>query len=392
MPQPIPKKLKEKRPELVKNKTFNTLLVDGSNILEIVSKADRKVSPFTGKVIGGIFSFLLQIKIMLQKANFRYVYVFWDGPNSGQLRHNLYSEYKANRDKEYDESNLSDYMKEVNARVKAMEDYFYKKRKKSPEKEKADKTDKEIFHWQRDILIQCLDELCIRQCLCPITEADDLIGYYVAHKRDNEKIVIETNDMDMTQLISDTVIVYRSMKKSFVNSRNYLDEIGIDYRNILLKKTIIGDTSDNIKGIKGVGEPTLMKNFPELKERKVTLDEIISKARLINEERAKGKKKPLKWAENIYNRVTDGVQGTEIYNINNAIIDLHNPLMTDEAKQTLDDLMYAPMDCSDRNMSNLYTILKENGVDDLMDQSRFGNFFMEFQYLIDKEKNNRPID
>lgn len=387
MPQPIPNKLKEKRPELVRNRTFNTLLVDGSNILEICSKKDRKVSPFTGKIIGGIFQFLLQLKIMMKKANFRYVYVFWDGYNSGQLRYNLYSQYKENRDKTFDDSGLSDYMKAVNSRVQGMKQYFSKKKHTKEEKD-----DKALFHWQREIIISCLEELCVRQCLCDITEADDFIGYYVAHKKENERIVIESNDMDLTQLISDSVIIYRPMKKSFVTSKNSVEELGIDYHNILLKKMLTGDTSDNIKGIKGLGDPTLMKNFPELLQREVTLDEVISKARKINEERAKGKKKPLKWAENIYNKITDGLQGEKIYEINRKIIDLSNPLMTDEAVSTIDGMMYAPMDCSNRNMTNLYNILKENGVDDLMDHSRFSNFFVEYNYLIDKEKNNRPID
>ena len=119
MPQPIPKRIKENKPELCK-KSFNTLLIDGSNILELSSLGDNTVSS-DGKPIGGIFQFFLQLKLLLQKGNFRYVYVFWDGKNSGQLRYNLNRDYKANRDKDFEEEGLSDYMKEVNKRI----DYMY---------------------------------------------------------------------------------------------------------------------------------------------------------------------------------------------------------------------------------------------------------------------------
>lgn len=387
MPQPIPKRIKENKPELCK-KSFNTLLIDGSNILELSSLGDNTVSS-DGKPIGGIFQFFLQLKVLLQKGNFRYVYVFWDGKNSGNLRYNLNRDYKANRDKDFEEEGLSDYMKEVNKRVKFMQNKFFKK--EDPVKLQEKQKHKEIFYWQRDIIMQMLEELFIRQCVCDKTEADDFIGYYVSHKKSNEKIVIVSNDRDLTQLISDDVIVYVQSLKAFVNTRNHTDIMGYNYQNVVLKKMICGDASDNIKGIKGVGEKTLLTNFDEIKKRKVTLEEVIEKAKSINEERVKNKKKPLKWAENIVNRVTDGCQGEKIYEINEKIIDLKKPLMTDEAKDLLESIMYAPIDPTDRNMENLYNIIINYNIDKLKDPTTFGNFFSEFMYIIDKEKKNLPI-
>lgn len=384
MPQPIPKRIKDNSPELCKQ-TFNTLLIDGSNLLELSSLGDKTVSS-SGKQIGGIFQFFLQIKMLLQKGNFRYIYVFWDGKNSGNLRYNINKEYKANRDKEFEEDNLSDYMKEVNRKVDFMQNIFLKKQ--DPVKLQERKKQKEIFYWQRDIVIQMLEELFIRQCVCDKTEADDFIGYYVSHKKDNEKIVIVSNDRDLTQLISDDVIIYVQSLKDFINVKNHTKIMGFNYQNVVLKKMLCGDASDNIKGIKGFGEKTLLKNFEEFKQRKVTLEEVISKAKDINEKRICEKKKPLKWAENIVNRVTDGCQGEKIYEINEKIIDLKNPLMTDEAKETLDEIMYAPIDPTDRNMENLYKIIIDNDIDMLKDATVFGNFFSEFMYYIDKEKKN----
>lgn len=388
MPQPIPKRIKENKPELCKQ-TFNTLLVDGSNILELSSLGDKTISS-SGKPIGGIFQFCLQLKILLQKGNFRYVYVFWDGNNSGNLRYNLNREYKANRDKEFEDDDLSDYMKEVNKKISNMYSYF-KKKQKDPVKLEEQKKHKEIFYWQRDVLMEMLEELFIRQCVCDKTEADDFIGYYVSHKKDNEHIVIVSNDRDLTQLISEDVIVYVQSLKTFVNTKNHTDIMGYNYQNVVLKKILCGDASDNIKGIKGLGEKTLFNNFEEFKKRKVTLEEVIEKASKINEQRISEKKKPLKWAENIVNKVTDGCQGEKIYDINEKIIDLHNPLMTDEAKEVIEGMMYAPIDPTDRTMENLYNIIVKYDIDTLKDATTFGNFFSEFMYLIDKEKKNLPI-
>lgn len=384
MPQPIPKKIVDEKPEVAK-KTFNTLLIDGSNILEVSCAADKTISS-TGKPIGGVFQFFLQLKILLQKGNFRYVYVFWDGEQSGLLRAKLCNSYKANRDKNYSLNDESEYMKAVNAKVASMQRYFSGKQDpiKLAEKEKQ----KQIFYWQRDVISQMLEELFIRQCVCDYTEADDFIGYYVSHKKENEKIVIVSNDRDLTQLIAEDVIIYIQSMKKFVNTKNHTDIIGYNYSNVLLKKVLCGDNSDNIKGIRSLGEKTFFTNFSEVKERKVSLNEVIEKATKINQERIANKKKPLKWAENVVNAVTDGCQGDKIYEINTKIIDLKNPLMPNEAKVMMGDLMYAPIDPTDRTMENLYKIILDNDIDPIKDYTKFGAFFSEFMYLIDKEKKN----
>lgn len=387
MKQVVPKKIINEQSDKLKI-TFNTLLVDGSNLLLLSSSGDKTLSS-SGTEIGGIFQFFLQLKLLLQKGNFRYVYVFWDGKDDGILRKKIYFDYKANRDKEFEDDNLSDYMKEVNKRVKFMQNKFFKK--EDPVKLQEKQKHKEIFYWQRDIIMQMLEELFVRQCVCEETEADDFIGYYVSRKKPNEKIVIVSNDRDLTQLIAEDVIVYVQSLKAFVNTKNHTDIMGYNYQNVVLKKMICGDTSDNIKGIKGVGEKTLLTNFDEIKKRKVTLEEVIEKAKTINEERVKNKKKPLKWAENIVNRVTDGCQGEKIYEINEKIIDLKKPLMSTEAKELLESIMYAPIDPTDRNMENLYNIIIEYNIDKLKDPTTFGNFFSEFMYLIDKEKKNLPV-
>ncbi len=164
--------------------------------------------------------------------------------------------------------------------------------------------------------------------------------------------------------------------------------MGYHYSNVLLKKMLCGDSSDNIKGVKGLGEKTLFDNFPEILERKVTLDEVIKHAEEINRNRISEKKKPLKWAENIINGITDGMQGNRLYEINRKIIDLRNPLMTTESIDLIESFMYAPMDMEGRSMENLYRIIVDNDIDDLKNENAFANFFVDYKYLIDKEKKN----
>ena len=103
-------------------------------------------------------------------------------------------------------------------------------------------------------------------------------------------------------------------------------------------------------------------------------------------QRKADKKKPLKWTENIINRVTDGIQGEDIFEINEKIINLRKPLLTPEAVEQIDSMMYAPLDPDGRSLQNLYNIILSYGIDELKDSNKFGNFFIEFKYLIDKEE------
>lgn len=263
-----------------------------------------------------------------------------------------------------------------------------KRREENPDKYQQKLKDKEVFHFQREVVMKCLEELFVRQCISNGVEADDFIGYYVVHKKPNERIVILSGDRDLTQLIQKDVIVYcpSTNMKTFLNIDNHKDLIGYRAENVLVKKIICGDASDNIKGIKGVGEETLLKYFPELKEREVHLEEILERSKQMIEERKANKKKPLKWTENIVNRVTDGIQGEDIFEINEKIINLRKPLLTPEAVEQIDSMMYAPLDPDGRSLQNLYNIILSYGIDELKDSNKFGNFFLEFKYLIDKEE------
>ena len=362
-------------------KSVYSLLVDGNSLLKL-SLVDTRMNS-KGEEYGAVFLFLKLLGNLLQKKDFNHCIVCWDGYGSGVLRYNIYSEYKANRDKHYDLiGGETEYDRKINEYVRKVMNYHKSKKKEV----KRDETDDEIFQRQRSILQNILENLYIRQFMFDEVEGDDLVAYYVKNKRENEKVVIVSGDKDLTQLIKDDVIVYNPRIKDFITSKNSVDKIGITYENIVLQKIICGDSSDNIKGIKGIGEQTLLKLFPELKTEKSDIKAVIERSKQLLNERKEQKKKPLKTLENIVNSITDGVQGKDIYEINRKIIDLSEPLLTDEAKKSMDEEMYGKMS-DDRDMTHVYGIIAENDMHDMLNEKIFGSIFGMFERIIKMEKN-----
>lgn len=389
MAQPVRKNIADLHPELSEKSTY-TLLVDGTNVLRL-SFADTRINT-DGVHYGGVFQFLLQLKIMLMKKEFDYVYVFFDDENSGILRYQIYNEYKANRDKKYgnhqNEEELSDYMKAYNANLKTMQNAIYGKTKKhKADKPLSDqeKLVKENFAREREILMRYFNELYIRWIFDDDTEGDDLIAYYVKNKKPSDKVVIVSADEDLTQLISETVCIYNPRLKTFVSHKNFKELKGFVHENVVLKKIFCGDTSDNIGNIDGLSENRLYELMPEIKERPVTINEVKERASQKIQERKDSKKKPLKWHENIVNGVSKRNYNGDFYEINDKIINLSNPLLTDAAKEEMDATMYAPMDIEDRSLNNLYSYILEDNITDLKNNDRFSNFFSTFKPLIDRE-------
>lgn len=387
MAQPIKKIVKEAH-NITETKIY-TLLVDGNNLLRLSMKDDKVNTK--GEHYGGVFQFLLQLRMMLQKKSFDYVYVFFDGHCSGLKRYKIYNGYKANReDKNYslieNFENLSDYGKAYEEKLKSMQNYLFGKNKK---KEKSDlqKFIDENFSRERDLLLKYFNELYIRWFFDDeeSTEGDDYIAYYVKNKKPDEKIVIMSTDHDLTQLISDTVCVYDHMIKKFITKDNIQEIRGIPVENVVIEKIICGDTSDNIKNIEGVSQNRLHELIPEIEKRPVTINEIRQRAKEKINERLAEKKKPLKWHENIVNGVTKGNYNGDFYEINRKIIDLSNPLISDYAKAELESTMYNVQDPEGRSFNNIYQYIVEDDLTELLDENKFSGFFEPFKSLTNKE-------
>ena len=390
MPQPIKKKIQETHPEMIQEKPFYTLLVDGNSLL-FSCMADPKVNS-DGIHYGGVFQFLLQLKMIMSKREFDYIYVFFDNEFSGVLRWQIYPQYKANRDKHYENYGVSDYMKAVNAKVHSMMSYFNQKNgtaKKNNDRKKSD-WDKFIdanFDRERDILCKYFNELYIRWNIDEVTEGDDQIAYYCLHKKPNEKIYIISADMDLAQLLADDICIYNQKEglKKFITNKNFYENFGYDYRNVLVKKVFTGDSSDNIGNISLLSEDGFFKLMPEAKKREITIEEVKDRAQRLIDERISEKKKPLKLHENIVNGVSNKEYAGDFYEINKKIIDLKHPLLSDEAKEEMDAMMHAPQDPEGRSFKNLSEMIREDNIEELMGDTKFASFFVPFKSFADRE-------
>lgn len=358
-----------------------TLIVDGSSVL----KASLVSSKYNedGLEYGAITNFFNIIRKVIVARDFSKCYVFFDDNKSGQLRADIYPLYKANRDKNYD-INSSDYDKQIQKFVKYVLEKSKQKKKAIAKDTKEDENER--YRRSRQVILDICEELYIRAYMSEYVEADDLCAYVVKHKKPNEKIYIISGDRDLAQLIADDVALYVLQTKKFVIPSNCVAEIGCTQENIVLKKIFCGDASDNIVGIKGVGEKTFFSLFPQAKTTKMSVEDVIESAKRINEERIKEKKKPLKSCENIINCVTDGIQGNKLYEINQKIISLDNPMLTKEAENFMKDFIRLPLDSEGRSFENLYKIILNNKINDLLADGKVGDFFSAFNALIYREK------
>ena len=407
MSQPVRQTIQATHPELGA-KPFYTLIIDGNNLLR-QSMADEKVN-VDGLHYGGIFQFLLQIRMMLTSDyKYDYVYVVFDDTDSGILRYQIYNEYKANRDKNYARhlmeggtGEVSDYWRRLNRTIKGMEKAIYNKsqkrrraeerdmneeeRKAHEERQKKKEIVDENFERERNLIMMYCIELSIRVLFDDKTEGDDFIAYYVQHKKPEERIVIVSTDNDLTQLISPTVAVYNRFLKKYLNVKNFKKIKGYPVENVTLKKIFCGDASDNIGNIKGLSEKRLMELMPEIAERPVTVEEVKQRAQEKIDERIQEKKKPLQWHENIIHGVSNKEYEGDFYDINRRIIDLSQPLLTESAERDIEAMMYAPLEPDEKSFSNLYTMAKRDKIEDLVDPNKFSNFFVPFKELADREK------
>ena len=106
-------------------------------------------------------------------------------------------------------------------------------------------------------------------------EADDVIGHIAKHVlgEDDECYIVST-DKDFLQLVDEKTFVFSPTKKKLYNRELVKSEWGMYPQNLLLFRTLDGDNSDNVPGVKGCGLKTVLKRFPELSEdREITFDE-----------------------------------------------------------------------------------------------------------------------
>lgn len=343
---------------------LNTLLVDGNALFKTGFFGASSEFNSHGVHVGGIYQFITVLRKLLNENLFHQVYVFWDGTFSGKLRYNIYEEYKSARGKDFINGTHPVDQEEVRQKLR---------------------------------ISKYLDELFIRQIMDEIVESDDYIAYYCKTKKEHETITICTNDGDMAQLINHGIQVYfcSPQIKNYVTTENFNTYFEFKLENAALVKSIIGDTSDSIRGIKRLGEPTLLKLFPELTKRKVTLEEILISADKQQQERLSNKKKPLAVLDSIITGTTtktnengetvDHVMGMEFYERNWKLVNLKEPMMTETGLARLEEYLDATLDPEGRGIKNAYTLMKEDGIDRIVGESRYADYLIPFKKLMERE-------
>lgn len=108
-------------------------------------------------------------------------------------------------------------------------------------------------------------------------EADDIIGTFaqVCDKK-NYKGLIISSDKDLLQLISANVEIKLLKSKDYIryNLDSFRKDYGIEPINIIDLKALMGDSSDNIPGVKGIGEKTALKLLHDFKDLKGVYDNL----------------------------------------------------------------------------------------------------------------------
>ena len=326
-----------------------TLLVDGNNLLKIGFHGVKDYFN-KGEHIGGLWHFLNTIRRFIEESNYNKVVVFWDGNHSTSQRRILYPKYKLNRRPSDNE---------------LKEESFYK---------------------QKQRIKEYLEEMFVRQVEFENAEADDLIAYYCKISEGEQKTIF-SGDRDLTQLISEEVMIYSPNTKKYYKKGDMikLHDIEIPHYNVKTVKILTGDSSDNIDGIFYLGEKTLIKLFPELLEELVQIPYILERSNnLLKEEKGNIALQNL-----LSGKTKEGIFGDEFFVINQKLVDLDEPLLNDEEKELVGLYYSESMDPDGRGHRNLIRMMMEDGFFKYLPKGddAWVNFLKPFLKLTRKEKS-----
>lgn len=116
---------------------------------------------------------------------------------------------------------------------------------------------------------ELLTNMGIKYYECDNYEADDIIGTFAKYCDEEEDFIgtIVSSDKDLLQLISHDVDIKLLKQKDYIryNEKSFKDAYGIEPINIIDLKALMGDSSDNIPGVKGIGEKTALKLLHDYK-------------------------------------------------------------------------------------------------------------------------------
>jgi len=281
------------------------LIVDGLNLYLRAFAVNGALND-NGVPVGGLTGFLRSLAYAIREVNPTRVIVVYDGAGGSQRRRKILPDYKANR--------------KPGKRITRWDAF------------KDAREEKDAMKIQFSRLIEYLDFLPVNVISIDRIEADDTIAY-IAHTLLDEDVTILSADQDFLQLVDERITVWSPTKKKFYTPRMVMDDYGVPAHNFLMYKVLMGDKSDNIEGVKGLGPKKLPKIVPDLLTQ-TTLDLVF-----ILEHAGKGE-------EPMHKKISESA--TQL-RLNEELMDLKNPPISGELKLQIARLIEAPINLLSRN-------------------------------------------
>ncbi len=216
-------------------------LVDGSYLLYRSYFGLPALTGPNGKTVHATYSFCRTLNKLLKEYAPQHIAIVWDSPGGSTSRKELAPTYKANR--------------------------------QTPPND--------LFEQKKDI-IRFIETIGMRNVMQAGYEADDLIGTIV-HEQPETPIVIITADKDLCQLLNQHVVIFDPFKNKLIDQTIFMQDYGFPSEKVSFYHALLGDTSDNIPGVKGVGE----KSAEELVTQFASLDDLYQHLDQVKKERIK---------------------------------------------------------------------------------------------------------
>jgi DNA polymerase-1 len=172
-----------------------------------------------------------------------------------------------------------------------------------------------------------------------------------------QKLIV-SSDKDFFQLLDEETVLYRPIQKELLNRDRILEKFGIHPTNFTLARAIVGDKSDALTGIQGVGLATVSKRFPFLgEEESCTIDKLVEYCESVESN--------LKCYENI-------VAGRQKIEQNYKIMQLYSPSISIQTKEKINHSIekFEPS----LNKTKTYSMFVEDGFGEIKLNDLFVNF------------------
>ena len=157
----------------------------------------------------------------------------------------------------------------LNERIVFCFDFGGNIRKKENSDYKNNRTSLEdSYYIQMDLLKEILTKCGFDVLGANGFEADDFVCYVVNEYKNNyDHVIVHSIDLDLAELVDKNVYFKNVLsKREDIVLENYEEVLKIPYNTVLLKKALVGCSSDNIKGVPGLGEKRFLKILEDVKK------------------------------------------------------------------------------------------------------------------------------